>query len=105
MSTQLSKAYAGQDVNDLQFDVESPEELPSDELEDEDDEPISNSRGMFLYAVIATALTMIGLYSLTMVAFAGAILSTAGFVAIGVGGCVMVAEVKLSKMDSKHVFI
>lgn len=104
MSTQLSKAYAGKDVNDLQFDVEAPEELPSDELEDEiDDEPIANSREMTLYLVLATAITMIGLYSLMMVVFAGAVLSSAGIVAIGVGGCVMIAEVKLSKMDSKSL--
>ncbi|CAJ1961633.1 unnamed protein product [Cylindrotheca closterium] len=100
MSTQLSKAYTGEDVNDLKFDVEAPEELPSDELEDEDEEPVKNSRGMILHAVIVSSLAMIGLYALTLVTFAGTTLMTAAFVAFGVGGCVMVAEVKLSKMDT-----
>ena len=104
MSTQLSKAYTGSDVNDLRFDVEAPgEPLPGDEPEEEE-EPVKNSRGIFLHIVFVMALSMIGLYCVSMALISGTILSSAGIVAIGVGGVVMVSEVRLSKMDSEfHV--
>lgn len=104
MSTSLSKAYAGgDDVNDLHLDVEAPsgEALPPDEPEEP--EPVKNSRGIFLHIVIVLALAMVGLYSMAMALIAGSILSVAGLVAIGVGGVVVVSEIKMSKMDSEFL--
>lgn len=99
MSTQLSKAYTKN--GDAADDIEAPEELPGDELPDEE-EPPKNSRGIFLYIVIGIALGMISLYSISMAVISGTILAAAGIVSILVGGTVVVAEVIMSKMDSTY---
>eukprot|EP00980_Cylindrotheca_fusiformis_P013608 scaffold3502_cov111-Cylindrotheca_fusiformis.AAC.3 len=103
MATELTKAYFQHKVNEA-FDVESQEQVPDDEMVDGEEPPPKNSRGLMLHAVIVTALAMIIMYSLAMALFGGVVFY-AGVVAIGTGASVVVAEYRLSKMDSKYTAI
>jgi hypothetical protein len=101
MSTQLTQAYLQNKVNDL----EAAEQVPEDELEDDEDGTPKGYRGLILHAVIIIVLVMIGMYSLAIVVFSGGVLMLAGSIALGTGVAVVHSEYRLSKLESKYASI
>jgi uncharacterized membrane protein YkgB len=105
MATQLTQAYFQNKVNNAVDDLEAPEQVPEDELVDDEDGTPKNSRGLILHAVIVSVLVMIGMYSLAIVVFSGGVLIFAGSISIATGAAVVHSEYRLSKMESKYASI
>jgi hypothetical protein len=109
MATQLTQAYLQHKTTNAVGNFagiitggDEEEQVPNDELVDEDGEVKISRSSLISYGVILSALATIGLYSAAITIIGGTLLTVAAIVSITTSVLIMGAEFRLCQLESKY---